>query len=63
MLGQENLLNYYKTNFALMQHHKYTLHDLENMLPFERDIYVMLLSQHVTEENDRIQQQQAQRGK
>ena len=46
-----------------MQHHKYTLHDLENMLPFERDIYVMLLSQHVTEENDRIQQQQAQRGK
>jgi hypothetical protein len=63
MLGQENLLNYYKTNFALMQHHKYTLYDLENMLPFERDIYVMLLSQHVTEENDRIQQQQAQRGK
>jgi hypothetical protein len=32
-------------------------------MPFERDIYTMLISQHVTEENDRIQQQQAQRGK
>jgi hypothetical protein len=45
-----------------MQHHKYSLDDLENMIPFERDIYIMLLSQHIEEENDRIQQQnQAQR--
>ena len=45
-----------------MQHHKYNLGDLEDMIPFERDIYIMLLSQHIEEENDRIQQQnQAQR--
>jgi hypothetical protein len=40
-----------------MQHHKYNLGDLEDMIPFERDIYIMLLSQHIEEENDRIQQQ------
>ena len=61
-MGHDSLINYYKTNFALMQHHKYSLDDLENMIPFERDIYIMLLSQHIEEENDRIQQQtQAQR--
>jgi hypothetical protein len=56
-MGHDSLLNYYKTNFALMQHHKYNLGDLEDMIPFERDIYIMLLSQHIEEENDRIQQQ------
>jgi len=60
-LSQESLMNYYKTNFALMQHHKYTLEDLENMIPFEREIYILLISQHVTEENERMQAQQAQR--
>jgi len=56
-MGHDSLANYYKTNFALMQHHKYSLSDLEDMIPFERDIYIMLLSQHIEEENDRIQQQ------
>jgi len=56
-MGHDSLLNYYKTNFALMQHHKYNLGDLEDMIPLERDIYIMLLSQHIEEENDRIQQQ------
>ena len=56
-MGHDSLANYYKTNFALMQHHKYNLSDLEDMIPFERDIYIMLLSQHIEEENDRIQQQ------
>ena len=56
-MGHDSLLNYYKTNFALMQHHKYNLGDLEDMIPFERDIYIMLLSQHIEEENERTQQQ------
>jgi len=46
-----------------MQHHKYSLTELEEMLPFEREIYILLLSQHVQQENDRVQQQQNQRGK
>ena len=43
MLHHNSLENYYKTNFSLMQHHKYSLNEIENMIPFERDIYVNLL--------------------
>ena len=52
-----------QTNFALVQHHKYSLTDIENMMPFEREIYLMMLSQHVTEENQRLQEQQAAQGR
>tara|TARA_A100001388_G_C28628242_1_gene430968 strand:+ start:203 stop:325 length:123 start_codon:yes stop_codon:yes gene_type:complete len=36
-----------------MQHHKYSLTELENMIPFERDIYVHLLKTHLEEEEER----------
>jgi|TARA_B100000902_G_C27211413_1_gene864566 hypothetical protein len=39
-----------------MQHHKYSLTELENMLPWEREIYVGLLSQYIKEENEKAQQ-------
>ena len=41
----------------MMQHHKYSLGDIENMMPWERDIYVGLLHQHIKEENDKITEQ------
>jgi hypothetical protein len=44
-----------------MQHHKYSLSELESMLPWERDIYVSLLIQYVSEENERIKQKNAER--
>jgi len=50
----ETLANYYQTNFAMVQHHKYSLEELENMLPFEREIYTTLLVNHIEEENERI---------
>lgn len=59
MLAHENIINLYKTNFALVQHHKYSLTELEDMIPFERDIYVTLLAQHIKEENERIREQEA----
>jgi hypothetical protein len=37
-----------------MHHHKYSLSELENMIPWERDIYVNLLSAHIKEENEKI---------
>ena len=40
----------YNTNFALMQHHKYSLAELENMIPFERELYTQLLLHHLEEE-------------
>ena len=49
----DSLENYYKTNFALMQHHKYSLTELENMIPWERDVYVNLLIAHIQEEERR----------
>ena len=42
----------------MMQHHNYNLNDLENMIPFEREIYVTLLSDYIKEENERIKSQQ-----
>ena len=45
-------------NFNMMQHHKYSLTELENMIPWERDIYISLLIKHVQEENERIKNQQ-----
>ena len=52
----DSLENYYKTNFALMQHHKYSLTELENMIPWERDVYVNLLIAHIQEEERRQKQ-------
>lgn len=40
MLGHENLMNWFLTNGFLINDHKYSLQDIENMLPFERLIYV-----------------------
>jgi hypothetical protein len=40
-----------------MQHHKYSLTELENMMPWEREIYVGLLAEHIKEENERIEQE------
>lgn len=53
MLLHESLENYYRTNFAMMQHHKYSLTELENMIPWERDIYVSLLVEFVEKENEK----------
>lgn len=53
----DNLKNYYETNFALMQHHKYSLTELENMIPWERNVYVGLLVNYLKEEKERIELQ------
>ena len=41
-----------------MQHHKYSLTELENMLPWEREIYVGLVVKHVEDENRKMEEQQ-----
>jgi len=42
----------------MMQHHKYSLTELENMVPWEREIYIALLQQHIKEENERAKAQE-----
>ena len=36
-----------------MQHHKYSLTELDNLLPCEKEIYVTMLSNHIKEENEK----------
>ena len=43
-----------------MQHHNYSLSDLENMMPWEREIYVEMLVQYIKEENDKQKQREAE---
>ena len=52
-----DLENYFRLNFSLMQYHKYSLTEIENWIPWERDIYVALLQQHLEEEQLKQQQQ------
>lgn len=37
-----------------MQHHKYSLTEVNNLIPFERDIYVSMLNDYIEKENERI---------
>ncbi len=39
-----------------MQHHKYSLTELENMIPWEREVYVGMLMEFIKEENERQKQ-------
>ena len=41
-----------------MQHHKYSLTELEAMIPWERDVYVSLLINHIKEENEKKRQRE-----
>ena len=36
-----------------MQHHKYSLTELDNLMPWEKEIYVSLLQNHIKEENEK----------
>lgn len=35
--------------FSLVQHHKYSVADVENLIPFERDIFVAMILQYLKE--------------
>jgi len=37
-----------------MQHHKYSLSEIEDMVPWEREIYVSLLIDYIKEENEKL---------
>ena len=50
-------MNYFETNFAMVQHHKYSLEEIENMIPWERRIYIELLIQHLKNEKEQMEQE------
>ena len=57
MMVHMDLENYFRLNFSLIQYHKWSLTEIENLLPWERDIYVGLLQQHLVEEESKQKQQ------
>ena len=61
-LSHDNILNYLNTNFQMMQHHGWSLTELDNLMPWEREIYIKLLLQHLEEEKER-ERQRAQKAR
>ena len=49
-LSHNNLESYYMSIFILAQHHKYSISEIENLIPFERDLYIDLLNKHLAEQ-------------
>ena len=39
-----------------MQHHKYSLEDIEFMVPYEKEVYVSLLLSYLEEEKERLRE-------
>lgn len=54
MFNYDNLMNYFQTNFNMMHYHKYSISDLENMVPWERIVYIDLLKKVIKEENEKL---------
>lgn len=50
MLSHTDLKIYYKSIFALAQHHKYQISEIENLIPFERDLYFDMLVSHIEQQ-------------
>lgn len=59
MFGYDTLSNYYQTNFALIHHHKYSLTEIENLIPWEKFIYLELLMNVIREEQEQARAQEA----
>ena len=51
-------MNHFETNFTLMEHHNYSLSDLENMMPWEREVYVTLLINNNKEKEQQMKDAQ-----
>ena len=49
-LAHDSLQNYMTMNFVLMRDHRYSLNELEEMMPWERETYTALLKQRIEED-------------
>ena len=57
MLYHTTIDNTMETNFALIQHHKWSLSDIEHMIPWEKEVYVNFLVKYL--EKQKLEAQQA----
>lgn len=54
-LSHTSLTRYYSMIFSLAQHHKYSITELENLIPYERDLYVDMLMEYLEEQKAQIE--------
>lgn len=57
-MGHDTLANHIKSNFNLIQHHKWNLSDIDSMMPWEKHIYVELLNAWIQEQEDNAKQKE-----
>jgi hypothetical protein len=53
-MSHNNLANYYTMIFSLIQHHKYSITEIEDLMPYERDLYVDMLLMHLEKEKEEL---------
>ena len=53
-------MNYFRVNFSLINHHKFSLTEFNDMIPWEKQIYVRMLNDYIKEQNEKMKQLQAQ---
>lgn len=53
VLGHTDLFAYYNMNFLLMHRYNFRLSEIEDMIPFERDVYISLLENYIEEKRKR----------
>ena len=51
-MSNDSLMNHYTLNFELMYHHRFSLTELNNMLPYERAIYIDLLNNYLEKKQE-----------
>ena len=60
MMYHESLSNYMENNFSLLQHHNWSLSDIENMIPWEKQTYIKMLQNFIEKRN--LENEQAKNG-
>ena len=52
-MGYTNLFVYYQKVFGMAQHHKYSIEDIEKMIPYERDLYFDMLLEFIQSQKEK----------
>lgn len=53
-LSHATLKGYYEIIFSMAQHHKYSINDIENLIPYERDLYVDMLLEYIKQQEQAV---------
>ena len=55
-MSHNTLGNYLETIFALKQHHKWNIDEIEELIPWERDVYIKMLMDYLEELREKKRQ-------